>query len=129
MFHSLIIKTISKPAKKYETNKTVAKHIDNIWSLELLEMIDYGVKNNRGCRYNVIVFDNLTDFGLGVPLETKAAQTKTKAFYKIIHKSNQKSRLIETDVGKKFEKQFLQSCYTIVIKEDKLYRRKGNSFC
>ena len=32
------------PKKNYETNKIVNKHIDDTWSLDLLDMIDYGSK-------------------------------------------------------------------------------------
>ena len=39
----------SKPRKKnYATNKTDVYHIDDIWSLDILDLQDYGPKNNRG---------------------------------------------------------------------------------
>ena len=39
----------SKPPKKnYATNKTVVYHIDDIWSLDILDLKDYGPENNRG---------------------------------------------------------------------------------
>ena len=38
----------SKPLKKnYPTNKTDVYHIDDIWSLDILDLKDYGPKNNR----------------------------------------------------------------------------------
>ena len=38
----------SKAAKKYDdTKKTVVQHIDNTWCLDLLGMIDYGIKKNK----------------------------------------------------------------------------------
>ena len=40
-----ITEIYSEPAKKkYETNKTVVKHIDNTWTLDLLDMIVYEKK-------------------------------------------------------------------------------------
>ena len=47
------------PKKNYETNKIVNKQIDDTWSLDLLDMIDYGTKkNNNGYRYILVVIDN-----------------------------------------------------------------------
>ena len=38
----------SKPPKKnYATNKTEVHHIDDIWSLDILDLKDYGFENNR----------------------------------------------------------------------------------
>ena len=39
------------PKRKYATNKTDVYHIDDIWSLDILDFKDYGPKNNRGYRY------------------------------------------------------------------------------
>ena len=73
------------------------------FSCEMCNRLDYGAKNNRGCRYTVILFDYFTEFEMGVPLKTKAAQTITSAFFELIHKSNRKPRPIDTDDGKNFE--------------------------
>ena len=38
----------SKPPKKnYPTNKTDVYHIDDIWSLDILDLKDYGPEDNR----------------------------------------------------------------------------------
>ena len=38
----------SKPSKKiYETNKIVYKHFDETWSVDLADMIDYRIPNNK----------------------------------------------------------------------------------
>ena len=40
-----------KPAKKvYPTNKTTVKSIDDTWSADRLDLIEYNRKNNRGHR-------------------------------------------------------------------------------
>ena len=36
------------PKKKYPTNKIVYNHIDEIWSIDLADMIDYKISNNKG---------------------------------------------------------------------------------
>ena len=41
----------SKPPKKnYPTNKIVYNHIDEIWSIDLADMVDYKISNNKGFR-------------------------------------------------------------------------------
>ena len=53
-----------KPShKNYETNKTMIKSIDDIWSSNLLDMNDYGPINNRGFRYILVVIDNFSKNG------------------------------------------------------------------
>ena len=48
-----------KPAKRnYPTNKTIIKSIDDTWSAGLLNLVDYGVKNNRGYRYVLVFVDD-----------------------------------------------------------------------
>ena len=41
----------SPPKKNYETNKIVYNHIDEIWSIDLDDMIDYKISNNKEFRY------------------------------------------------------------------------------
>ena len=48
------------PKKVYSTNKTIVKSIDDTWSADLLEIIDYSEKNNGGYRYIFIVIDNFS---------------------------------------------------------------------
>ena len=40
-----------QPKKNYNTNKTYVFHIDDIWSLDILDLKDYDTENNRGYRY------------------------------------------------------------------------------
>ena len=50
------------PTKNYPTNKTIIKSIDDTWSSDLLDMNDYGPKNNKGYRYIIVVTDNFSKF-------------------------------------------------------------------
>ena len=46
---SFLNEIYSKPLKrKYATNKTDVYHIDDIWSLDVLNLKEYGPENNRG---------------------------------------------------------------------------------
>ena len=49
----------SEPAKKnYPSKKIFYNHIDEIWSIELADMIDYKISNNKGFRYIFVIIDN-----------------------------------------------------------------------
>ena len=68
------------PKKYYTTNKTDVYHIDDIWSLDILDLKDYGPENNRGYRYVFIAIDNFSKFGWTIPLKNKNAQTIKDSF-------------------------------------------------
>ena len=90
------------PKKYYLTNKTIVKHLDVTRSMNLLDMVDYGVKNNKGYQYILVVIDNFSKFGWVVPLKNKFARTITDEVSNLIIKSKRKANLKETDDGKKF---------------------------
>ena len=39
------------PRKNYPTNKIVYNNIDEIWSIDLADMVDYKISNNKGFSY------------------------------------------------------------------------------
>ena len=60
----------SKPAKKnFPTNKMVYNHIDEIWSIDLADMIDYKISNNTGFRYIFVITDNYSKYLWAIPLK------------------------------------------------------------
>ena len=72
------------PKKYYPTNKTDVYHIDDIWSLDILDLKDYGPENNRNYRYVLVIIDNFSKFGWTIPLKNKNAQTIKDSFENII---------------------------------------------
>ena len=42
---------IKPPKKNYETNEMICNHIDEIWSLDLANMIDYKISNTEKHRF------------------------------------------------------------------------------
>ena len=50
----------SPPKKNYPTNKIVNNHIDEIWSIDLLDMSHYRISKNRGYRYILLVIDKFS---------------------------------------------------------------------
>ena len=99
----------SKPPKKnYITNKTDVYFIDDIWSLDILDLKDYGPENNRGYRYVLVTIDNFSKFGWATPLKNKNALTITDSFENILISSKRSPNLIETDRGKEFYNNIFQ---------------------
>ena len=48
------------PKKNYPTNKTDVYHIDDIWSLDILDLKDYGPENSKKYGYVLVVIDNFS---------------------------------------------------------------------
>ena len=90
------------PLRNYPANKIMIRFIDVTWSSDLLDMNDYGPKNNRGYRYIIVVIDNFSKLGWTISLKNKYAQSITDAFSEIIKSSNRKPNLFETDDGKQY---------------------------
>ena len=114
----------SKPPKKnYITNKTDVYHIDDIWSLDILDLKDYGPENNRGYRYVLVIIDNFSTYGWTIPLKNKNALTIKDSFENILTNSKRKPNLIETDRCKEFYNNMFQD---FLNKNDiKIYSRNS----
>ena len=115
----------SKPLKKYyPTNKKDVYYIDEIWSLDILDLNGYGPGSNRGYRYVLVTIDNFSKFGWTIPLKNKNAQTIKDSFENILISSKRKPNLIETDRGKEFYNNIFQD---FLIKNNiKLYSRNSS---
>ena len=51
----------SKPSvRNYPTSKVIYNHFDEIWSIDLADMIDYKISNNKGYRYIIIKIYNFS---------------------------------------------------------------------
>ena len=86
-----------EPKPNYQTNKTDVYHIDDTWSLDILDHKDYGPKNNRGYRYVLVIIDIFAKYGFTIPLKNKNAQTTKKSFENNFLGSKRKPNLIKTD--------------------------------
>ena len=99
----------SKPLKKnYITNKTDVYYIDDFWSLDILDIKDYGPENYRGYRYVLVLIDNFSKFGRTATLKNKNDQTIKDFFENILINSKRKRNLIESDRGEEFYNIFFQ---------------------
>ena len=72
------------PEKNYPINKTDVFYIDNICSLDVLNLKDYGSDNNRRYRYALVIIYNFSNFGFTVPLKNINAQTIKDSFENIL---------------------------------------------
>ena len=97
------------PRKNFPTNKIIYNHIDEIWSIDLADMVDYKVSNNKGYRYIIIVIDNFSKYLWAIPLKNKNSQTITNEFSNIITTSKQKPLKIESDRGKEWYNAIFQN--------------------
>ena len=97
------------PKRIYPTNKIVYNHIDEIWSIDLADMIDYKFSNNKGFRYIFIVIDNFSKYLWAIPLKNKYSQTITNEFSNIITTSKRKPLKLESDRGTEFYNSIFQN--------------------
>ena len=97
------------PKKNYSTNKIIYNHIDEIWSIDLADMIDYKISNNKGFRYIFIVIDNFSKYLWAIPLKNKYSQTIANEFSNIITKSKRKPLKLESDRGSEFYNNIFQN--------------------
>ena len=99
----------SKPPKKYyPTNKTDVYHIDDAWSLDILDLKDYGPENNRGYSFVLVIIDNFSKYGWTVHLKNKNAQTIKDSSENVLMNSKRKPNLIESDRGKEIYNNIFQ---------------------
>ena len=97
------------PRKNYPTNKIMIKSIDEIWSIDLADMIDYKISNNKGFRYIFIIIDNFSKYLWAIPLKKKYSQTITNEFSNILTTSKRKPIKIESDRGTEFYNSIFQN--------------------
>ena len=88
--------------KDYLTNETDVFYIDGIWSLDMLDLNDYGPENNRGYRYALVIIGNFSKFGFTIPFKNKISQTITNSFENSLITSKRKPNLIESDRDEEF---------------------------
>ena len=97
------------PRKNYPTNKIVYNHIDEIWFVDLADMIDYKTSNNKGFRCIFIIIDNFSKHLWAIPPKNKYNQTITDEFSIILTKSKRKPIKMESDRGKEWYNSIFQN--------------------
>ena len=95
-----IDKIYSKPPREnYPTNKVLFNHIDEIWSIDLADFLEYKTSNNKGFRYIFIIIHNFSKYLWAIPNKNKYSQTTTNELSNILTTSKRKPLKIESDRG------------------------------
>ena len=84
--------------KNYATNKIVYNNIDEIWSIDLADFLDYKTSNNKRFRYIFIIIDNFSKYLWAIPLK-KYSQTITNEVSNVLTTSKRTFIKIESDRG------------------------------
>ena len=105
------------PRRNFPTNEIIYNHTDEIWSIDLADMIDYKISNNKGYRYIFIVIDNFSKYLWAIPLKNKYSQTITNEFSNILTKSKRKPLKLESDRGT----EFYNSIFQIFLKSKNIH--------
>ena len=116
------------PVRYYPTNKIVYNNIDEIWSIDLADMSDYKISDNKSYRYIFIVIDNFSKYLWAIPLKNKYSQTITNEFSNILTTSKRKPLRIESDRGTEFYNSIFQNFLKVKnIQHYSRYTDKGPS--
>ena len=116
------------PKKNYPTNKVKYNHVDEIWSIDLADMVDYKISNNKGFRYIFIVIDNFSKYLWAIPVKNKYSQIITNEFSNIITTSKRKPPKLESDRGTEFYNSLFQNFLKLInIHHFSRYTDKGPS--
>ena len=59
------------PKKKYETNEIICNRFDEIWSIEMANMIGYRTSSNKEFRYKIVIIDNFSKYTWAIPHRKK----------------------------------------------------------
>ena len=103
LIRTFVDEIYSKPPKKiYPTNKVVYNHIDENWSIDLADMIDYKISNIKRFRYIFVIIDNFSKHLWAIPLKKKFNQTIRNDISNILTTSKRKTFKLETDRGSEF---------------------------
>src|SRR5258706_5796395 len=94
--------------KKFQRNRTIARDIDEIWQIDLVDMQKYA-SYNENHTFILTVIDVLSKFAFAVPLKNKKPESVISAFRTIF--KNRKPRFIQSDQGMEFLANSVQSFF------------------
>ena len=116
------------PRKNYPNNKLIYNHIDEIWSIDLADMIDCKFSNNKSYRFIFIIIDIYSNYLWAVPLKIRNSLTITNEFSNILTTSKRKLLNIESDGGTEFHNSIFQIFLkTKNIQHYSRFNNKGSS--
>ena len=87
------------PKGTYETNIIINNHIDETWSFDLADMIEFKTSNKKGIRYIFVIIDNFSNYLWAIPPKNKNTQILTDEFSNILTTSKRSALKLESDRG------------------------------
>ena len=113
--------TLNKPTRrKFNTRPYRVGGINDLWQMDLMEMIPYA-KINKGYKYILTCVDVFTRFARAAPLKNKTGKETASAISKLI--KDEKPRNVQTDLGKEFYNPQVKQ----VFKQNKINHYSVNS--
>lgn len=96
--------------KKFPTRKYQTSGPNELWQMDLMEMIPYA-RINKGFRYILTCIDVFSRFARAIPVKSKSGEDVCKAI-KLMLKENVFPRYVQTDLGKEFYNKHVKSLFT-----------------
>ena len=119
-----------RPKRNYQTNKINYNHVDEIWSIDLADMVDYKISNNKGFRYIFVIFDNFSKYVWTIPLKSKYSKTITDEFAIILSTSKRKPLKLGLDRGSGWCNSVFQNFLKVKnFHHYSIYTDKGPAIC
>ena len=87
--------------RKFPRRKVIVNGIDDVWSLDLVEMQQFANENN-GYKYMLTCIDCFSRYAWAEPIITKTAENVLKALQKIISQSKRMPEKLWCDKGAEF---------------------------
>ena len=100
---------IKPPVRIYPANRILYNHIDEIWPIDLADMIDYKFSKNKCYRYKFYIFDNFSIFLGALFLKNKNSQIKTDEFSDNLTTSKRSPGRKESNWGAEFYESIFQN--------------------
>lgn len=97
--------SLHKPVRhNFPTRAYRCNGLDDIWQMDLLEMIPYS-RVNKGFKYILTVIDIFSKYAFAIPLLNKSGSELAKALKKLL--ADRRPRKIQSDQGKEFYNKFV----------------------
>lgn len=97
----LIVDELYKPARKnFKRRRTIVKGIDDLWQVDLAEYPQHA-KENKGCKFILVVIDCFSKFLWTRALKSKSADDVSKAMADVLQEGRRPTHL-QSDQGKEF---------------------------
>ena len=100
---------LHKPVrKKFKKRRVIAKHVDDIWAADLVDMQSYS-RTNKGFKYILMIIDVFSKYGWAIPLKNKTAAEIVRAFTELWNSGEKVPKYLWTDKGREFDNKLFRA--------------------